>query len=43
MGWKVIGSDDDSSKVAMIRSGHAPFYELGLNDLLALTGWLVAG
>jgi UDPglucose 6-dehydrogenase len=35
LGWEVIGADDDASKVAMIRFGHAPFYEPGLNDLLA--------
>ena len=35
LGWDVIGADDDASKVAMIRSGKAPFYEPGLDDLLA--------
>ena len=35
LGWEVIGADDDASKVAMIRSGQAPFYEPGLDDLLA--------
>lgn len=35
MGWEVIGADDDASKVGMIRSGKAPFYEPGLDDLLA--------
>lgn len=35
MGWDVIGADDDVSKVAMIQSGRAPFYEPGLDDLLA--------
>jgi UDPglucose 6-dehydrogenase len=35
MGWEVIGADDDASKVAMIRSGQVPFYEPGLDDLLA--------
>ena len=35
LGWEVIGVDDDVSKVAMIRSGKAPFYEPGLDDLLA--------
>ena len=34
MGWEVIGADDDASKIAMIVSGQAPFYEPGLNDLL---------
>ena len=35
LGWEVIGADDDVSKVEMIRSGKAPFYEPGLDDLLA--------
>ncbi len=35
MGWDVIGADDNESKVAMIQSGRAPFYEPGLDDLLA--------
>ena len=35
MGWEVIAADDDASKVAMIQSGRAPFYEPGLDDLLA--------
>jgi UDPglucose 6-dehydrogenase len=35
MGWEVIGADEDAAKVEMIRSGQAPFYEPGLNDLLA--------
>ena len=35
LGWEVIGADDDASKVTMIRSGKAPFYEPGLDDLLA--------
>src|SRR5271165_1104524 len=35
LGWEVIGADDDASKVAMIRSGRTPFYEPGLDDLLA--------
>jgi UDPglucose 6-dehydrogenase len=35
LGWEVIGADDDASKVAMIQSGKTPFYEPGLNDLLA--------
>ena len=30
LGWEVIGVDDNVSKVAMIRSGKAPFYEPGL-------------
>ena len=35
MGWEVIGADEDVSKVAKIRSGQVPFYEPGLDDLLA--------
>jgi UDPglucose 6-dehydrogenase len=35
MGWEVIAADDDASKVAMIQSGRMPFYEPGLDDLLA--------
>lgn len=35
MGWEVIGADDDAAKVALIASGKAPFYEPGLDDLLA--------
>ncbi len=35
LGWEVIGADEDASKMDMIRSGQAPFYEPGLNDLLA--------
>jgi len=40
MGWNVIGADDDASKVAIIQSGGTPFYEPGLDQLLArgLTG-----
>jgi UDPglucose 6-dehydrogenase len=34
LGWEVIGADDDASKVAMMQSGRAPFYEPGLDDLL---------
>lgn len=41
LGWEVIGADEDISKVAMIRSGQAPFYERGLNELLA--GGLASG
>lgn len=35
LGWEVIGADDDAAKVATIQSGQAPFYEPGLNELLA--------
>ncbi len=34
LGWEVIGADEDASKLEMIRSGRAPFYEPGLDDLL---------
>src|SRR5215472_17453826 len=34
MGWDMIGADDDVSKVATIQSGHAPFYEPGVEELL---------
>ncbi len=35
LGWEVIGADDNVSKVTMIQSGKAPFYEPGLDELLA--------
>lgn len=35
MGWEVIGADDDASKVATIQSGKVPFYEVGMDELLA--------
>ena len=35
LGWEVIGADEDASKVDNIRSGQVPFYEPGLDDLLA--------
>ena len=35
LGWEVIGADDDASKVTMIQSGKAPFFEPGLDELLA--------
>jgi UDPglucose 6-dehydrogenase len=35
MGWEVVGADDDADKVEMVRSGRVPFYEAGLDDLLA--------
>jgi len=41
LGWEVIGADDDASKIAMIRSGKAPFFEPGLDNLLA--GGLASG
>jgi UDPglucose 6-dehydrogenase len=35
LGWEVIGADDDASKIATMQSGRVPFYEPGLDDLLA--------
>ena len=35
LGWDVIAADDDISKVATISSGKTPFYEPGLDDMLA--------
>ena len=35
LGRNVIGADDDSAKVALIRAGQPPFYEPGLSDLLS--------
>ena len=35
LGRTVIGADDDSAKVALIRAGEPTFYEPGLSDLLA--------
>jgi UDPglucose 6-dehydrogenase len=35
MGWEVIGADDDASKVTTIQRGQTPFYEPGLEQLLA--------
>ncbi len=35
LGHTVVGLDRDLSKVAVIRAGKAPFYEPGLDDLLA--------
>jgi len=34
LGWDVIGADEDSSKVDLIKAGKAPFFEPGLDDLL---------
>ncbi len=35
LGWQVVGADDDSQKVALLRAGEAPFYEPGLQELLS--------
>jgi UDPglucose 6-dehydrogenase len=35
LGWRVIGADDDKSKVALIRGGDPIFFEPGLSDLLS--------
>lgn len=35
LGWKVTGADDDREKVAMLSAGKVPFFEPGLQDLLA--------
>ncbi len=35
LGYEVLGLDTDTSKVASLSSGRAPFYEPGLDDVLA--------
>ncbi len=35
LGHEVLGVDVDAEKIAALRSGHVPFYEPGLEDLLA--------
>src|SRR4030042_3971452 len=35
LGHSVIGMDKDEAKIRIILSGRAPFYEPGLDDLLA--------
>ena len=35
LGHEVIGMDSDTDKVAALAQGHAPFFEPGLDDLLA--------
>ncbi|MHA6693972.1 UDP-glucose dehydrogenase family protein [Homoserinimonas sp. A520] len=37
LGHEVVGVDVDESKVALLASGHPPFYEPGLADLLTKT------
>ncbi len=34
LGWDVIGADEDPAKVEPIKSGRAPFFEPGLDELL---------
>ncbi len=34
LGWDVIGADEDPAKVEQIKSGRAPFFEPGLDELL---------
>ncbi len=34
LGWKVVGTDHDRSKVEMIKGGHCPIYEKGVPELL---------
>ena len=34
MGWKVTGADQDSAKIATIKSGKSPFFEPGVQELL---------
>jgi UDPglucose 6-dehydrogenase len=34
LGWEVIGADEDTAKVDLIKAGKAPFFEPGLDDLL---------
>ena len=35
LGYEVLGMDFDADKVAVLANGHAPFFEPGLDDLLA--------
>jgi UDPglucose 6-dehydrogenase len=35
LGWRVTGADADPGKIAMLRQGQSPFYEPGLQQLLA--------
>lgn len=34
LGWHVIGADSDPNKIAIMREGHPPFHEPGLEQLL---------
>lgn len=35
LGWNVTGADDDAAKIRLLESGHSPFYEPGLQELLS--------
>jgi UDPglucose 6-dehydrogenase len=35
LGWNVTGADDDGAKIGQLASGHSPFYEPGLQELLS--------
>jgi len=35
LGWRVIGTDQDTAKIASLQQGRAPFYEPGLQELLS--------
>jgi len=35
LGWKVVGADADSRKIAMLQEGRSPFYEPGQQELLS--------
>lgn len=35
LGWDVTGVDDDAAKIRLLESGHSPFYEPGLQELLS--------
>ena len=37
LGYDVVGFDVDAAKVALLNTGHTPFYEPGLDELLART------
>ena len=35
LGWRVVGADEDLTKITSLREGRAPFYEPGLQELLS--------
>lgn len=35
LGWQVVGADSDGAKIARLKTGECPFYEPGLQELLA--------